>query len=281
DLMWNLPHAVTSYFNVQEGLGIFLASQVPPGSCLAASRSVATSMVKALAFWCGLDIGPQQAAELASAIEVDEVGVPLGRHDYYAVALGGLNAIRSSGNSVEVEPVALTESTLQALEAGLMLFHTQSAPDSLPILEWRNRGDGGNGHQRQRRLDRIRDLGIETIAALERSQLLTFGDLLHQSWLERRQLMGIAGSSLDLCYQAAREQGALGGDVIPAGCGSFLMLYCPPERQNAVQETLAPRGLRPWPLKLEPEGVQVMQAISWPQSQIPFPALSSQPEIGN
>lgn len=278
DMMWDLPQAVTSYFNVRQGVGVFLASQVPPGSCLAASRSVAISMVKALAFWCGLDIDPQQTAELASSIEVDEMGMPLSKQDYYAVALGGLNVVRSSNDAVEVEPLAVSAATAEALEAGLMLFHTQSAPDSLPILGWRNRREGGNGH-RQRRLERIRELGQDTLIALETSDLDAFGDLLHQSWRERRALLGIADSTLDLCYDLAREQGALGGDVIPAGCGSFLMLYCPPERQDTVRRALAPKGLRAWPLTLEGEGVQVMQAVSWPQSQVPFPALSRQLEM--
>ena len=277
DMMWNLPQAVTSYFNVREGVGVFLASQVPPGNCLGASRSVAISLVKALAFWCGLDIGPHQTAELASSIEVDEVGLPLGRQDYYAVALGGLNVVRSSNGTAEVEPLILPDGSLEALEAGLMLFHTQAAPDSLPILGWQKRADDGNGHQH--RAENIRDLGYETIEALEAGHLDTFGDLLHRSWLERRQLMGIAGSSLDLCYRAAREEGALGGDVIPAGCGSFLMLYCPPERQNAVREALAPKGLRAWPLKLEPEGVRVMQAVSWSPTQIPSHLLTKQLEM--
>jgi D-glycero-alpha-D-manno-heptose-7-phosphate kinase len=279
-MMWNLPHAVTSYFNVREGVGVFLASQVPPGKCLGASRSVTISLVKGLAFWCGLDIDPQQTAELASSIEVDKMGIPLNKKDYYAVALGGLNVVRSSNGAAEVEPLGVSADTHQALETGLMLFHTQAAPDSLPILEWQNREAGGNGH-RQHRLERIQELGLDIVTALERGQLHTFGDLLHQSWLERRELMGIADSTLDLCYQAARAQGALGGDVIPAGCGSFLMLYCPPERQDAVRKTLASRGLRPWILALEQEGVQVMQAVSWPQSQIPFPAFSKQPEMSN
>jgi D-glycero-alpha-D-manno-heptose-7-phosphate kinase len=83
DLIWNgdlrLPKAITYYFNLCDGVTIFLASQVPPGTGLGSSGSVAVSMIKALAFWCGLDLGPEQVAELACYIEIEKMAMPVGR----------------------------------------------------------------------------------------------------------------------------------------------------------------------------------------------------------
>ncbi|MFQ6101252.1 MAG: GHMP kinase [Anaerolineae bacterium] len=273
DLIWNgdlrLPKAITYYFNLRDGLTIFLASQVPPGTGLGSSGSVAVSMIKALAFWCGLDLGPAEVAEQACYIEMEKLGMPVGKQDQYAAAFGGLNCITFSRDGVTVEPLQVPAGTLEALEEGLMLFFTGTSRQSSTILRRQKQASQQGDRETVRRLDAIKELGLEVRAALERGDVEAFGDLLHRSWMEKRRLTeGITNPFLDQCYQVARENGALGGKVTGAGGGGFLMLYCPVDRHEAITGALTRLGLQRRPFMLEDQGVQVMQAVPWLGPQI-------------
>lgn len=271
DLIWNgdlsLPKAIVYYFNIRDGLTIFLASQVPPGTGLGSSGSLAVSMIKALAFWCGLDLGPREVAELACFIEIDKLGMPVGKQDQYAAAFGGLNCYTFLRDEVHVEPLRMPPEARQALEAGIMLFFTGISRQSSTILKRQLEASRHGDPDTIRRLTAIKELGQEIRRALENGDLRTFGELLHRSWLEKRRVTeGITNSQLDRCYEAAREAGALGGKITGAGGGGFLMLYCPPERQNQVTEVLTSLGLQRRPFTFENEGVQILQGIPWTRS---------------
>jgi len=273
-LIWNgdlgLPKSITYYFNLRDGLTIFLASQVPPGTGLGSSSSVAVSMIKALAFWCGLDLGPAEVAELACYIEIEKLGMPIGKQDQYAAAFGGLNCITFSRNGVTVEPLRISPQTRETLESRLMLFFTGSSRQSATILRRQKQASQEGDRDTVRRLDTIKELGLEVRTVLERGDLDSFGDLLHQGWMEKRRLAeGITNPFLDQCYQTAQDNGALGGKITGAGGGGFLMLYCPEERQKSVIEALADLGLQHRAFTFVDEGVQVMQATPWRGAHMP------------
>jgi D-glycero-alpha-D-manno-heptose-7-phosphate kinase len=229
DLFWNkdlgLPKAIAHHFCIRNGLTIFLASQVPPGTGLGLSGSVAVSMIKAIAFGSGLDLGPEQVAELASFIEIDKMKMPVGKQDQYAAAFGGLNSIVFAKDRVIVEPLNLLPETLAALEANLMLFFSGLSSSSSTILQRQREASERGDPDLLRRLAGLKELAAKMRVALEGSDLDLFGDLLHRSWMEKRQLVqGISTPALDRCYQVAREKGALGGKVTGAGGGGCLLL---------------------------------------------------------
>lgn len=268
DLIWNgdlrLPKAIAYYFNLCDGLTIFLASQVPPGTGLGSSGSVAVSMIKALAFWCGLDLEPAQVAELACYIEIEKMGMPVGKQDQYAAAFGGLNCITFARDGVHIEPLRLPPGIREALESKLMLFFTGTSRQSSTILRRQKRASQQGDRETVRRLDALKELGLEIRSALERGDLKAFGDMLHRSWMEKRRLTeGITNPFLDQCYQAALEHGAWGGKVTGAGGGGFLMLCCPEDRQEQVTQALTALGLQHRPFTLEDDGVQIMEAVPW------------------
>ncbi len=265
-----LPRAITHYFNIRDGLTVFLASQIPPGAGLGSSSSVAVSMIKALAFWSGLDLGPVEVADLACYVEIERLGMPVGKQDQYASAFGGLNYITFSPGGVSVEPLQISAVTRGALERGLMLFFTGASSQSYTILCRQQEAVQQGDEETIRRLDAIKELGLEIRIVLERGDLESFGHLLHRSWMEKRRLAeGITTPFLDQCYQTARENGALGGKVTGAGGGGFLMLYSPVERQEAVTGALKALGLQRFPLAFESQGVDVMQAMPWSRPQMP------------
>ena len=172
DLIWNgdlsLPKAIVYYFNIRDGLTIFLASQVPPGTGLGSSGSVAVSMIKALAFWCGLDLGPREVAELACFIEINKLGMPVGKQDQYAAAFGGLNCFTFLRDEVRVEPLRMPPQSRQELEQGLMLFFTGISRQSSTILKRQQEASRQGDRETIRRLTAIKELGQEIRRALSR-----------------------------------------------------------------------------------------------------------------
>jgi len=267
-LIWNgdlgLPKAITYYFNLRDGVTIFLASQIPPGTGLGSSSSVAVSMIKALAFWCGIDLGAEEVAELACYIEIEKLGMPIGRQDQYAAAFGGLNVITFQKSGVQVEPLRISTDTRENLQRRLMLFFTGTSHNSSSILQRQQKATLESDTETINRLDAIKALGMEMRDALENDDLETFGQLLHRGWMEKRRLAeGITTPFLDLAYQTALEYGAVGGKITGAGGGGFLLLYCPEEHQDAVTDALTDLGLQRRLFSFDDQGAQVMQAVPW------------------
>jgi len=268
DLIWDgdlsLLKAVVYHFNVQDGVTVFMASQIPPGTGLGSSGSVAVSMIKALAFWCGLDLSPAEVAELACYIEIEKMGMPVGKQDQYAAALGGLNYMTFTKGGVSVEPLNLPLSTTQSLQRRLMLFFTGTSHTSSTILRHQTNASRQGDPAIIKRLHTIKELGLAIKAALEQGDLQEFGELLHQSWLNKRELSDdVTNSFIDKCYATALEHGAVGGKITGAGGGGFLLFYCPEERQADVSGALKNLGLQRRDFTFDTEGVQVMQAVPW------------------
>ena len=266
DLIWDrdlrLLKAIACYFHIDGGLSVFLASQVSPSMGLGCSGSVAVAMVKALAFWCGLDLGAAEVAELACHIAIDKMKMPIGKQDQYAAAFGGLNCIQFSSKGVMVKPLEVSSETREALERGLMLFFAGSS-HSTSTLRREKQTSCDNDRATIARLDAIKELGSEMHVALKKGDMTAFGELLHESWVKKRELTrDITNEFLDQCYQVALDNGAIGGKVTGAGSGGSMVFYCPEESQAAVADALAALGLQRQSFWLDTDGVQIMEVSS-------------------
>ncbi len=258
----SLPKAAIAWFIerglLTEGVDLFLASEVPPGTGLGSSSSMAVALVHALAALTGMDMEPEKAAELACELEIGRLAMPIGKQDQYASAVGGLNTIEFSANAVHVSPLALAPEVSSALGARLMLFSTGQARNSAEILD-KQRADTEKKVKTVEVLHRIKALAIAMQKALVAGDLDHFGRLLDLSWQEKKQLSRkISSSAIDACYEAARRAGAIGGKIVGAGGGGFLLLYCPPPRQKAVRTALAHYGLREMTFDFDFTGAQVL-----------------------
>jgi D-glycero-alpha-D-manno-heptose-7-phosphate kinase len=258
----DLLGAIACHFNIRDGQRVFVASQIPIGAGSTLWGSLAVSMIKALAFQCGLDLEPQAVAELACYIESDTLKMDNGRHAAYAAAFGGLRSVTFSSGNVLVEPVRLSSATKTSLEKGLMLF---SKGD--PSVNWIESPDRGQVLRRgevadTQDIERAKEQALAVRDELEKGNLDAFGQLLHRNWVEL-DLTAKADPFLAQCYHVALEHGALGGKTTGAGYNGFLLLYCPEERQESLTETLRALDLQRWPLVFEDAGVQVMQIVPW------------------
>lgn len=225
-------------------LEITTIGDVPAGTGLGSSSSLAVGLLNALYAYRGEVTSPGRLAELACRIEIDILEKPIGRQDQYAAAFGGLNHMRFlPDHTVEVEPVPCRPETMAELEARVLLVYTQQEREADRILEQERAGISGNRHV----LRGLRDLVDPMIKALSGdADLNRFAALLHEGWELKRSLgCGISNPKIDGWYEAARRAGAEGGKLLGAGGGGFLLLLAPPERHASIREALShPRELR-------------------------------------
>jgi D-glycero-alpha-D-manno-heptose-7-phosphate kinase len=263
DLIWNgdlaLPRAILGEFGLRQGLDIFLASQIPPGTGLGSSGSVAVCLINGLAAWQGRPLARAEIAEKACYVEMGKMGMPVGKQDQYASAFGGLNCISFSADGVVVEPLLVSEATRQSLEQRLMLFFTGSSRQSSSILRYQKQKSEEGDQGVTERLLAIKELGLAIRHALEAGDLDAFGELLHRSWVQKRGLApNISNDSINQVYELARSKGATGGKITGAGGGGFLLLYCNEMYQKTVTEALEEAGLRRLAFALDTDGAQIV-----------------------
>ncbi len=251
--------AILNEFAVSSGYSIFLASEVPPGTGLGSSSAAAVALVKALGTLRGEMREKGDLAELASRMEIEVLGMPIGKQDQYASAFGGINAIYFSDDGVRVEPLALTPEVRQHLQSSIMLFLTGLSHDSAKVLaQQRTSTERGNAEV-VASLHQLRAFAEDARKALETGDPDRLGTVLHQSWEHKKRLAaGISTPQIDAAYHAARDAGALGGKIAGAGGGGFLLLYCQPERQPAVTDALERLGLVKLDFHFDHSGARVL-----------------------
>ncbi len=238
-------------------LEITTIGDVPSGTGLGSSSSLAVGLINALNAYKGQISSPQQLAERACEIEIDILNKPIGKQDQYAAAFGSLNYIRfNPDNSVDVEPVPYRPETLRELESRTLLLYTAQQRSADDILVKQSAGT-----QRQDTfavLREMRDLAGEMRGVISGSgNIDDFAALLHQGWLLKKSLgFGISNQHIDDWYNAALKAGAQGGKLLGAGGGGFLMLLAPPEKHQAIRDALGnPREI---PFEVDRRGSRII-----------------------
>ena len=262
-LLWDgdlgLPKAILHHFGIERGLTMFLASEIPPGTGLGSSSSVAVAIIKAISTACGLPLSKQELAELACTIEIEKLGQPIGKQDQYAAAFGGLNFITFTRDGVTVEPLRVSHETWHRLQENLLLFFTGSARGAANILSQQKKATQHKDPQVIQALHHVKEMAIQVKECFERGDLQRFGQLLHENWMQKKRFAkGVSNPFIDRCYDLALEHGALGGKITGAGGGGFLMLYCEPEHQPAVTQALEVEGLKRMSFRFETTGARVL-----------------------
>lgn len=254
-----LPHAALDEFAVEGGFSIFLASEIPPGTGLGSSSTVAVALAKAISTYLGHRLTRHEIAERASRIEIEKLNSPIGKQDQYAAAFGGLNAFAFERDAVRAERLVLRPEVREELESNLLLFYTGAARAEHTVLREQRKSTAAGRTEVLESLHAIKSFAQEARHALEAGEVDRIGEILHLSWEAKRRLArGITNERIDDLYRRAREQGAVGGKITGAGGGGFLLLYCAPAYQDAVRAALECEGLYYMDFRFDEGGAKVL-----------------------
>jgi D-glycero-alpha-D-manno-heptose-7-phosphate kinase len=240
---------------VENGVEITTLADVPSsGTGLGSSSSVTVGLLQALYAFDGHLVTADTLAQQACEIEIERCGKPIGVQDQYIAAYGGMRMLKFSENGkIRVTALSLEEELVYRLNRNMMLFYTNITRSSGSVLSEQRDNIG----ERRTSLTALRKLAMQANNCLQRADLSTFGDLLHQGWEIKKGLAsGVSNRALDEYYGAARDAGALGGKISGAGGGGFLLLYCPLAAQDDVRQALA--SLRELPFAFERDGSRVI-----------------------
>ncbi len=260
----NLPKAILHEFGIDHSVSMFLASEVPPGTGLGSSSTLTVAAVKAVSAARGQSLSKAQVAQLATRIELEKMGMPIGYQDQYASAFGGLNFMEfgpqaGQPQAPRVTPIRTPPGTLETLQANLLLFFTGTARESSKILSRQREATQRSQADVVQALTTVRDMAYGLRDSLERGDLAGFGQWLHAGWEQKKRFAsGVSNPEIDEAYALARAHGALGGKIAGAGGGGFMMIYCQTGSQAAVTEALSQRGLRRMDFRFEEGGARVL-----------------------
>ena len=239
-----LPRAILHHFGITRGVNLFITSEIPPGTGLGGSSSVAVGLIKALLASCGMNWSPEEVAELATFIEIDKLGSPIGKQDQYAAAMGGLNLIEFEAGGTRVTRLDLSPESRKRMVRSLILFYTRQTRSANEILsKQKEASEKKTGHTLEA-LHRVKEMVPEVRKCLEAGDAERFGKLLHQNWEEKRRFArGVSTPKIDKYYEAALAAGAYGGKITGAGGGGFFLICCDEGRRDAVRKALEAHGL--------------------------------------
>jgi D-glycero-alpha-D-manno-heptose-7-phosphate kinase len=249
-------------------LEITSMADIPAGTGLGSSGSFTTALLKALHAHQKNLVHPHELAEQACDIEINRLGEPIGKQDQYIAAFGGLTCFQFLPNDeVKAWPLKIDTDTLYNLEDNLLLFFTGYSRSASSILKQQDTTLLGDGlqtiPQRQRQqemvdnLHFVKELGYQSKEALERGDLHNFAELMKVHWERKKQRSGaMSNGDIDRWYQLALDNGALGGKLIGAGGGGFLLFYA--EEKRRLRQVMLAEGLREVRFGFDFEGTKVV-----------------------
>jgi D-glycero-alpha-D-manno-heptose-7-phosphate kinase len=242
------------------GLEITSMADIPAGTGLGSSGSFTTALLKALHTHKKNLIHPRDLAEQACQIEIECLQEPVGKQDQYIAAYGGLTCFQFQPDGrVEAWPLRISSETLYNLEDNLLLFFTGYSRSASSILKEQD--------DRSKQCDRgmvdnlhfVKELGYQSKEALEEGDLPRFAELMNVHWEHKKKRSGgMSNKEIDRWYQLARANGALGGKLIGAGGGGFLMFYA--EDKTRLRRAMAQTKLREVRFRFDFEGTKCVAA---------------------
>ena len=220
------------------GVELVSTADVPSGTGLGSSSSFTVGLLHALYCYKGKYVSKERLAAEASEVEIEQLGNPIGKQDQYAAAYGGLNFIQfQKGGSVFVDPVIMDHDSFQMLESNLMMFYTGQLHSASAILKEQKQNITA-GEKEANQL-KICELAYKLREELQKNNIDAMGEILHQNWLLKKTLAnGISNPAIDDAYEKALSAGAIGGKLLGAGGGGFLLFYVPQDKQSAVKNAI-------------------------------------------
>ena len=264
DSVDNIEHPIVRealrLMGLSSGLEIVSIADVPANTGLGSSGAFTVGLLNALHTFKRENVSAGTLAEEASAILMDVLGEPIGVHDQYLAALGGMTclAIEQDG-TVQASPLATSDGIVEELEASLLLFYTGVKRSASEVLAEESRAISRGHDGVTAALHTVKEIGFRVKEALETGNLRRFGELLDQHWQSKKRLSTrVSSDRIDRLYELARRNGALGGKIMGAGGGGFFMFCCDNHNKARLREAMATEGLRDMRFAIDFEGSKVL-----------------------
>jgi D-glycero-alpha-D-manno-heptose-7-phosphate kinase len=258
DLRHELIREALKVVDLDGGIEITSISDIPSqGTGLGSSSTYTVGLLNALYAFAGQHAGAERLAREACDIEIKRCAKPIGKQDQYIAAYGGLQYLQfNPDDTVFVDPIICNPTLKENLRASLIMLYTGITRSADGILVEQNANTEGD-EEKRRSLRVMARLANDLRSSLCDNDLNGFGEVLHYDWMEKKKLAsGISSPQIDAWYEQARAHGAIGGKVLGAGGGGFLLLYVPREKQPAVLRALP--GLRQIDIHFAPQGSKII-----------------------
>jgi len=243
-----------------EGPSIQITSMAdqPSGTGLGSSGSFTTSLLKTLHKYKKHFISQQDLAEMACHIEIDLLKEPIGKQDQYIAACGGVTVFDfEKDGRVKIRPLNVSSDTLQQLQDNLVMFSTGISRSASAVLKEQDTKTRSFDQSMIDNLHYVKELGYRSLEALESGNLSDLGSIMIDHWEhKKKRSSSMTNKNIDLWYQTALDNGALGGKLIGAGGGGFLMFYT--ENKNRLREGMKQFGLKEVSINFDFEGTKVL-----------------------
>jgi len=233
-------------------------ADIPAGTGLGSSGSFTTALLKALYAHRRHLMQPQELAEMACDIEINKLGEPIGKQDQYIAAYGGLTCFTfHKDDRVTAEPLKVSMDTMYDLEDNILLFFTGYARSAGGILKDQQIRTKASDEEMLNNLHFVKELGYRSKEALEAGRTSQFGELMHEHWEhKKRRSGGMSNSNIDRWYEEGMKNGAVGGKLVGAGGGGFLMFYA--NDRNKLRHTMRKEGLEEVRFGFDFEGTKIV-----------------------
>ena len=233
-------------------------ADIPAGTGLGSSGSFTTALLKALYAHRKKHIHQEDIAKLACDIEIEKLKEPIGKQDQYIAAYGGISQFSfNKDETVDTKPLDISMDTLFGLEENLMLFFTGFSRSASKILKDQKDKSEKDDEEMLKNLHYVKDLGYRSKDALEKGNLSEFGEIMHEHWLnKKKRSKGMSNKDIDIWYEAAIKNGAIGGKVVGAGGGGFLMFLA--NDRDKLRSKMRSFGLEEVRFKFDFEGTKIV-----------------------
>ncbi len=233
-------------------------ADIPAGTGLGSSGSFTTALLKALYAYERMFLHPAELARLACEVEIDRLKEPIGKQDQYIAAFGGLTCFTfSPDDGVEAAPLAISSQTLLDLEDNLLLFYTGQQRSASSVLKDQDVRTRESDADMIANLHHVKDLAVRSQKALEDGKGPLFGEIMHEHWVnKKKRSQGMSNSTIDEWYDLGRANGAIGGKVVGAGGGGFLLFYA--QDRSRLRKAMSRAGLDEVRFRFDFEGTKVL-----------------------
>jgi D-glycero-alpha-D-manno-heptose-7-phosphate kinase len=249
------------YLDVRDpNLEIVSLADIPAGTGLGSSGSFTTAMLKALHAHRRSHVSPHELAAQACEIEIEKLKEPIGKQDQYIAAVGGLTCFefREDGSVVST-PLRVSSDTLLGLQEGLCMYFTGYSRKASTVLSEQKAKTASDDSEMLANLHYVKEMGLASKKAFEDGDLTKFGEIMHEHWLHKKKRSGaMSNAAIDEWYELGRKSGAVGGKLIGAGGGGFLLFYT--ENKSRLRKAMRGAGLREVPFRFDFEGTRIVNS---------------------